>query len=182
MPDMIKLKNGREVTVDEFYSWSAHRQTMNLKGFSDEAIAKMSASRTGKPQNPERIAKQKETWARKKTDGTNKRKAPVSAETRAKIAAANIGKTSTPEGRAKQNATWAAKAEAGVKRVREYTPLSDDHKAKMSAKLKEAFAAKRAAGFKRKSTPRGPHSEEQRAKISAAVKVAIAAKKAATSA
>ena len=45
---MITLRDGTEVTEDEFYSWSSRKQRGQLIGISDEQKVKLSAAHLGK--------------------------------------------------------------------------------------------------------------------------------------
>ena len=80
MTDMIKLANGREVTLDEFLTWSVFKQIGNIKPshtkkHTAEARAKISANRRG---------------------GMSNRKHSV--ETRAKMSATREKAVMTPNG------------------------------------------------------------------------------------
>jgi hypothetical protein len=87
----------------------AHMGNQHLLGHvhTQEAKAKMSASRTGKKQSPETVAKRKETITRNKLEGGTIRK-KVSDETRAKMSKAQMGKKMSPEAIAKRVASLKA--------------------------------------------------------------------------
>jgi len=96
MSNMIKLANGREVTLDEFLTWSYQKQHGNLNPskFSDETRAKMSASQKGRTLTAE---------TRVKLSAAMKGRTQ-SAEHRAKLGAARKGRTHSAEARAKLGA------------------------------------------------------------------------------
>ena len=58
MTEMVKLANGREVTLDEFLTWSTYKQQGNLKPartgmkISEETRAKMSATKLKTKRDP----------------------------------------------------------------------------------------------------------------------------------
>lgn len=129
---MIKLKNGKEVSVEEFASWSATKQHMNLVGLSDEAklrgAAKSSQKLKGRVFTEEQKAAiskgrigvkvsvpQTEQAKQNRSKGQLGKKRVKTPEQIAKHKAAITGKKRGPqseETKAKMRATWAAKRAA----------------------------------------------------------------------
>jgi len=113
MSNMIKLANGREVTLDEFLTWSYQKQHGNLNPskFSDETRAKMSASQKGRTLTAETRVKLSAamkgrtlTAEHRAKIGAAKKGRTQSAEHRAKLGAARKGRTHSAEARAKLGA------------------------------------------------------------------------------
>jgi len=125
MADMIKLKNGTEVTAEEFYSWSANKQHGSLVGLNEAAKAKIRAARLGQNISDQTRAKMSAAQsARIRPPMSDAAKAKLSAslkgrrhskESIAKMVASRTGlkrPPQSPEAKAKVQATWAAKRAA----------------------------------------------------------------------
>lgn len=106
MSDYIKLLNGNTVSLDEFVTWSVHKQRMNTVPVSSATRTKISAANKGK-----------NIWSK----GRNGK--PHSDETKAKIGAVHKGKLVSDETRAKLSAAMVGKS----------FPKSDATKAKIAA-------------------------------------------------
>lgn len=104
--DLITVANGKTVTLDEFLTWSVHKQRMNIVSVSAETRARISAANKGK-----------NTWSK----GRNGK--PHSDETKAKIGVIHKGKMVSEETRAKLSAAMTGKS----------LPKSNATKAKIAA-------------------------------------------------
>jgi len=110
MSNMIKLANGREVTLDEFLTWNGYKQRarLNPNKHSDEARAKISDANKGRTMSAE---------ARAKIGAAHKGKT-VSAEARAKLSAALKGRIITAEARAKLSAAGKGRTHSAEHRAK----------------------------------------------------------------
>ena len=173
---MITLKDGTQVTEEEFFTWSANRQRGQVIGMPAEVRAKIgasvSASTKGKPKSAEHRAKLLANHLGKKR----------SAETKAKQSASKLNRT--PEQKAaslaKKLATQAAKRAANpgqkrgpYKKRKVTTPRTMGEEAK--AKQRASRLANIASG---KTKPR-TISPEHRTKLLAATAARHAANRAA---
>ena len=130
---MIKLGNGKEVTLEEFVTWNAIKQEKHLRTPADRAITRAKLAITIAKKTPEEIAKvserMKATWAKRRLANTPEMTAIRSA--RAKKAYAN----KTPE----QKAAFSAKMIlANAKRTQETKEIA-------KAKHRNTWALKRTA-------------------------------------
>jgi len=98
---MITLKNGQQVTEEEFYSWSKNKQHGALVGHSAETIARISEKHKALRSTEPKRVQAPETRAK---IGAAQRNKPKSEEAKAKSSASQKGKFN-PEALAKSVAS-----------------------------------------------------------------------------
>jgi len=152
--DLIPLRNGKTVTLDEFLSWSAGKQSANLKAYrpiiSDDTKKKISAALKGKKKTAEAIEKNRQaqrgkklTEAHKKNIGEGGKGKVHTEESIANMTAAQRARVLSEEAKAKISAANKGKVRG---------PRSDEMKAKLSAAMKGKKMALRHAQV---MTPKG---------------------------
>ena len=128
---MITLRDGTEVTEDEFYSWSSRKQRGQLIGISDEQKVKLSAAHLGKKLTSEHKANIA-------IASSNRTGTPEGNE---KIAASKRGKPLSDTAKANMVKAWEQKR---IKGTATWT-MSDEGKANMRAAWVKRKVAKLAA-------------------------------------
>lgn len=109
---MITLLNGKTVSDDEFYSWSAIKQRRNLIPRPAETLAKISKANTGRKNTAETKAKMSASHKGHTPSNTK----PHSEATKAKIRASKLGKKRKPHSPATKAKMAAARKEFYAKR------------------------------------------------------------------
>lgn len=121
MSNKIKLLNGTEVSAEEFYSWSAHKQQLMVNG---ELRAKMAAARVGKIHH--------------------------TPESKAAISAVHRGRALTPEHRAKLSAAKRGKPKSeawrnAIAAANKHVASSPEERSRRAEAMKKIWAARKAA-------------------------------------
>ena len=135
---MVKLGNGKEVTLEEFITWNAIKQEKHLRTPADRAITRAKLAITIAKKTPEEIAKisekMKAVWAKRRLANTPEMTAIRSAKAKkaydnktpeqkaafsAKMILANAKRTQETKeiAKAKQRNTWALKRAAKVHKL-----------------------------------------------------------------
>ena len=97
MVTIIQLLDGKTVSLDEFLTWSVHKQRMNTVPISAETREKISAANKGRVAWNKGIPLSDKTKAKLSAAKLGKTKTiPVSDETKAKLSAAMLGKERKP--------------------------------------------------------------------------------------
>lgn len=119
---MITLANGKKVTEEEFYTWSAIKQQRSILSTSDHQKQMASVTHKGKTLSDE-------TKAKLRAANLGKVGHRHSEETVNRIAEKNRGKKRSVDTKEKMVAGWTARRDAGIENQKK----SDAHKANMHA-------------------------------------------------